>query len=118
MGIRNMVSAANRFVQFAREHRRSTLQGEADDTNKAYASMVAALRELRQTTDKGVAFLRDTALDEDLGVATWAAFYLLPYDEPQATEILERIASAGIPRLSFGAQMTLREWRANRLIVE
>lgn len=113
-----MTSPESRFVQFAREHRRSTLEGVADDTNQAYASMVAALRELRQTPDKGVTFLRKVAVDDDLGVAAWAALYLLPYDESRAIEVLERIASSGIPRLGLNARMTLGEWRAGRLKVE
>jgi hypothetical protein len=80
--------------------------------------MVAALRELRLTPDKGVAFLQNVVANEDFGVAALAALYLLPYDPNRAIEVLEQIASAGIPRLSFRAEMTLQEWRGGRLRIE
>jgi len=111
-------SAESRFVKFAKEHRRSTLSGGSEETNLAYKNMIKALHEIRSTPDKGVNFLREVASEDDKGVAAWAALYLLPYDETKAIEVLEQVASLGVPRLSFGARITLSEWKAGRLKVD
>jgi len=113
-----MVEAYQRFLNAARQHGVSTLEGDAKETNQAYEYIIAALRELRQTPDKGVPFLSGLLSDDDPSVATWASLFMLPFDEPKASRALERVAESGIPRFALNARMTLREWQAGRLNIE
>ena len=106
------------FVEAARDHGRATLAGTSREANLAYDIAVGALRELRKADDEGVSVLLAHLQDEDLSVVSWSALYLLPYQETQATEALERVTQSGQPRIGFAAEMTLREWRAGRLKVE
>ena len=108
----------DQFARSAKDHTRHTLEGNAKETNSAYESLVEAVRKLRSTENGGVEFFRKASTSEDLGIAAWAALYLLRDDEQHAIAALERVASAGVPRLSFGARMTLKEWRAGRLTVD
>ena len=107
-----------RFIEFAREHGRATLSGTARETNKAYDNAITALRELRQTPDKGVSALIRHLQDDDLSVVNWSALCLLPFRELEAVAALERVARSGQRHTGFAAEMTLREWGAGRLKVE
>jgi hypothetical protein len=113
-----MNGAEEQFLQSARQHGVSTLKGDTKSTNNAYASLVAALQELRSSSDKGVKFLHGLLSNSDPSVAIWAALFLLPFDERSATEALARVADSGVPRFAFDARVTLQEWRAGRLVVE
>ena len=113
-----MTEVEDRFVDAARKHGLGTREGNPRMTNKAYDDLIVALREIRRTPDKGVAFLIGQLNNDDASVVTWAGLYLLPFREKEASHALERVASQGIPRMSFDADMTLKEWRAGRLEVE
>jgi hypothetical protein len=113
-----MMNAENRFIDAARKHGLATREGDPSVANRAHDDLVTALQELRRTPDRGVAFLSDQLSNADASVVTWAALYLLPSKEKEASEALQRVAAQGLPRVSFGADMTLQEWRAGRLEVE
>lgn len=110
--------AERRFVEFAQEHGRSILSGTPRETNRAYDNVIVALRELRQTNDKGVSFLLGRLQDEDLSVVSWSALCLLPFRESEAVAALEKVALSGQRHTGFAADMTLKEWRAGRLKVD
>ncbi|MCK5750737.1 hypothetical protein [Oricola sp.] len=114
----NENSPEERFAKSASDHGRYTIEGNAPLVNRAYRSLVSALRELRSKPDKGVLFLKGLLSDNDPSVVVWAATYLLPFDEEEAIFALEKIADTGIPRLAFSAKVTLQEWKARRLSVE
>lgn len=113
-----MTEVEDRFVDAARKHGVATRESDPRSANRAYNDLVAALRELRRSPDKGVAFLSTQLDSNDTSVVIWAGLYLLPFKEKEASEALERVVTQGIPRMSFDANMTLKEWRAGRLEVE
>ena len=110
-----MSNAEERFIEFARQHGRATCEGDAPATNRAYKNLITALHEIKRTPDNGESFLLASLTNSDLSVVKWAALYLLPLREAEAVAALERVAGSGIPRIAFGAKMTLSEWRAGRL---
>jgi hypothetical protein len=113
-----MMSSEDRFIDAARTHGLATRQGNPVAANGAHDDLVLALQDLRRTPDRGVEFLRCELGNEDASVAAWAALYLLPFKEKEASEALQRVAAQDIPRISFGAEMVLQEWQAGRLEVE
>ena len=108
----------DRFIDAARRHGQATQSGEPNLANAAHSDLVAALREIRHSPDRGTKFLIGQLNSDDASVVTWAALYLLPDRENEASEALQRVAKLGLPRVSFGADMTLTEWRAGRLEVD
>ena len=113
-----MTEVEDRFIDAARKHGVATREGNSRQTNKTNKDLVLALRELRCSPDRGIGFLSVQLGSDDASVVSWAALYLLPFKEKEATEALERVVAQEIPRVSFGAGMTLKEWRAGRLKVE
>ncbi|MEY2927061.1 MAG: hypothetical protein RL367_1538, partial [Pseudomonadota bacterium] len=65
--------AQARFIEAAHQHGGLTREGDAGETNKADECLIAALRDLRNTPDKGEDFLAASLADDDLSVVTWAA---------------------------------------------
>jgi len=106
------------YVNAASRHGAETLEGDAAAVNKAYSELVRALSALRESPDKGVEFLSGLLSSEDLSVVTWAALHLLPFKGADAEVALERVSRSGLRLISFGAEVTLREWRAGRLKVD
>jgi hypothetical protein len=107
-----------RFSDAARRHGAHTLEGDAKRTNRAYKSLIGALKELREAPDHGVALLSDLLSDDDPSVGTWAALFLMPFDEPNASAALRKIAENGTSLVALGARVTFREWQAGRLRID
>ena len=112
------IASQDRFVEGAREHGLYTVEGDAPATNRAYKKIILALKELRETPDRGESFLASLLQSEDLSVVTWAALYLLPSNPEEAVKALQKVASEGKSLIAFDAEMTLKEWRAGRLKVD
>jgi len=112
------VSPQQKFIESARAHGKGTVEGDALTTNKAYKNLIIALRELRETPDRGDAFLATLLQDSDPSVATWAALHLLPTKSDQAIFTLQNVTKTAPSLIALGAEMTLREWQAGRLVVE
>lgn len=110
-----MQESKAQFSSAARMHGAGTLAGDSGATNLAYRSIVEALEDLRRAPDKGENCLRELLTDENPSVATWAAVFLLPFDEQSASAVLRRIAESGLPRVALDARITLREWEAGCL---
>jgi hypothetical protein len=108
----------DRFIEGARQHGEGTVEGNAPAANRAYKKLIAALREIRRTPDKGEAFLAKQLRSENPSVVTWSALHLLPYRQDEAVLALQRVAETGPPLIAFGAEMTLKEWRAGRLKID
>lgn len=89
--------------------------GDAPATNRAHKKLMSALREIRETPDKGASFLANQLRSENPSVVTWSALHLLPYRQDDAVLALQKVAETAPPLISFGAEMTLKEWRAGRL---
>jgi hypothetical protein len=108
----------DRFVEAAKEHGQGIVEGEPQKTNRAFDRVVSAIRDLRKSPDKGEEFLIGLLDEEDLSIVRAAATYLLPLREVEAVQALEKVARYGLPLIAFGAEMTLKEWRAGRLKVD
>jgi hypothetical protein len=106
------------FIEAAREHGQGIVEGDPQKTNRAYDRVVSAIRDLRKSPGKGEEFLIGLLDKEDLSIVRAAATYLLPLREVEAMQALERVAKGGLPLIAFGAEMTLKEWRAGRLKVD
>lgn len=68
--------------------------------------------------DKGENFLIGLLEGDDPSVVTWSALHLLPFRESEAVLALQKATEAAHPLIAFGAEMTLKEWRAGRLKVD
>jgi hypothetical protein len=118
LNIKMIIKVEERFVQATREHGRAIQLGNSSEANNAADIIASALLEIRRVDDRGESVLLKYLNDDDYSVVSWAALYLLPLREPEATAALERVAQSGQPRIGFAAKMTLREWRDGRLKVE
>ena len=106
------------FRESARRHGGFTIQGDARSANREQASIVAAVRLLRETPDKGARYLSQLLDDVDLSVVVWAALYLLPMDERRALAALTNASRSGRQLHALNAEMVMKEWEAGRLKVE
>jgi hypothetical protein len=106
------------FIEAARQHGIGTEEGNSKAANKAYFSLIEALRGLRALPDKGASFLEGLLSNSNPSVVTWAALYLLPYNENMARTALNSVVDLGLRLISFDARMTLKEWDAGRLHIE
>jgi hypothetical protein len=112
------ISSEELFVEGAYQHGEGTIEGDAPATNKAYKKLISALRELRKSPDKGEKFLTELLENENPSVVTWSALYLLPFKESKAVLALQKVVETAPPLIAFGAEMTLKGWRAGQLVVE
>lgn len=106
--LNNTASALVKFEEVATMHAEATEQGHYQTANKCYAIIAKAASFLKEKNE--IQKLSDFLEHNSAGVRIWAATYLLPYMESEGVRTLEKIAKEkGIH--SFGAEMTLREWR-------
>jgi len=111
-----MITTVEKFVKAAIDHGRYTEVGNPRACNKAYDRVIQALRELRASADHGESVLSEFLTHPNSSVRTWAATHLLTLQEALACAALEELASSVGPS-AFDAKMTLKEWRAGRLVV-
>ena len=100
-----------RYARAAKRHGEATASGDRPANTEA--DLIAAVyRELR--TRESQAALLDLLDNEDPGVRAWAGAHALGFAPERGEPTLADLAeSPGL--LGFGAEMTLREWRAGRL---
>ncbi|MDQ2772545.1 MAG: hypothetical protein M3Y54_18815 [Bacteroidota bacterium] len=112
-----MVSLSLLLEQYraaAFQHGQATERGDARTANKQYEQVMRAYRGIKQHGEEAMMHLGPLLKDDDFSVASWAAAHLLPYDEQQATTVLQHICKQpGI--VAFSAEMVLREWKNGRL---
>jgi hypothetical protein len=98
----------------AAEHGLATESGDYRAGNRAHERLAKAYRTLRERGPASQAKVLTLLKDSDVGVRAWAAAHALEFDPAAAEPVLTKLAAQ--PGLvGFGAQMTLREWRAGRL---
>jgi hypothetical protein len=112
------ISAQDRFIEATRQHGQSIVKGDASMANKAHKNIMLAVKEIRETLDRGESYFLSLLANEDTSVVKWAALYLLQSRQSEAEQALQKIAETGPPLIAFGAEMTLKEWRAGRLKVD
>ena len=99
-----------RYAEAARVHGEATVTGSHPANNEADL-IAAAYRELRR---RGSELCAPRPAGETEGVTAWAGAHALEFAPEQGEPVLAKLAeSPGL--LGFGAQITLREWRAGRL---
>ncbi len=100
-----------RYAEAARIHGEATITGSHPANNEA-DFIAATYRELRNRGSESA--LLGLLESDDAAVRAWAGAHALEFAPEQGEPVLVRIAeSPGL--LGFGAEMTLREWRAGRL---
>lgn len=107
------VEAERAFLDAVTEHGAFALSDHRR-ANSAFERSTQALAVLRQSPDRGRAFLSLHTQNVNEHVRLAAATYLLPLDESLAINVLESLATRP-PFVGINARMTLREWRAGRL---
>ena len=100
------------FEQAAIRHTKASETGDSKAANRSYVDLINAKEYLRRNHRSEL--LVNLLKHESKGVQIWAARYLLPVNETAATAVLEENSEGG-GILSFGAKMTLTEWRAGNL---
>lgn len=110
--IKNIEMALMLFEEAAIKHTEATEKGDYKAANKNYnivAKVIAFLKEHNE-----IHFLLKFLNHNSVGVKGWAATYLLPIEEKQAIEALEKITNEKGIR-SLAAETTLSEWRKGNL---
>jgi hypothetical protein len=110
--INNIEGAMSVFERAAIRHSEASENGNYEIANESYKELINAKEYLLQHDQMGL--LIELLEHESKAVRMWSARYLLPLNEPAATDALEQIAN-GTGILSFGAKMTLTEWKAGTL---
>ena len=100
-----------RYAEAAKVHGEATVTGSHPANNEADL-IAAAYRELRRRGSESALLVLLESKDD--GVTAWAGAHALEFAPEQGEPVLAKLAeSPGL--LGFGAQITLREWRAGRL---
>lgn len=100
------------FEEAAIAHDIATEKGDYKTANKSHAMIMNVINFLKEQNE--VISLLEFLNHPAEGVSAWAATYLLPVLEKEASNTLERIA-AGKGIRSFAAQITLKEWKKGNL---
>jgi len=112
VNIKNINTALEKFKDAAAKHTEATEQGDYKTANKCYGVIAKAVLFLKEQNE--IQQLSVFLNHNSIGVCVWAATYLLPVKEREATQLLEQIAG-GTGIHSFTANTTLREWRRGNL---
>ena len=99
-----------RYAEAARVHGEATVTGSHPANNEADL-IAAAYRELRRRGSESALLVLES---KDEGVTAWAGAHALEFAPEQGEPVLAKLTESPGP-LGFGAQITLREWRAGRL---
>jgi Domain of unknown function (DUF2019) len=104
------------YVEAAILHHDKLLAGDPKGSNRQHDRLIKAIRQIRNSADRGGAFLSSLLEHKNDSVRLWAAAHLLALDEKKAVKTLKVIA-ANTPswQLQTDAEMTLSEWKAGRL---
>jgi hypothetical protein len=100
------------YRQAAKEHSEATEKGEHVHANEAAELIALIYSEVRR---RGVqSKLLPLLFDASLGVQLWSASHALEFSSNDGEAVLRRLSAAG-GLVGLDAEMTLKEWRANRL---
>ncbi len=110
-----------KYFENAISHWQASDKGNYRVANRAYYELSKIYQQLSKDKKFAELFLKDMLQSEELSVQLWAATHSLGLNVNvnMAIETLERISQMekiGINR--FDAEMTLKEWKNNRLIVK
>jgi len=113
MAIRDEQTALKLFRSAATAHAAATETGEYKVGNRAQKQLMKALKWL--VANEATHLLHPLLDSSDVGPCTWAAAYLLAHQgDSNAEKALIKVAAEDNIH-GFGAEMTLKEWRAGRL---
>lgn len=112
MKIKDIKTALDTFEEACSIHAEATENGDYKTGNKAYKNIIKAVNYLKNEDE--LTSLKNYMTNPNIGVRLWSASYLLTFDEPAATKVLEDIANGpGIHSLT--AKTTLSEWKKGNL---
>ncbi len=103
-----------RYRTAAIAHLAHSAKGAYKKANPEAEIIAACYRELRGRGSRSQAALL-TLLDDEAGVQVWAGAHALEFAPDLAEPVLIEL-EAGESLAAFNARMTLREWRAGRLV--
>jgi hypothetical protein len=99
----------------ARVHLAHSAVGAYKKANPEAEIIAACYRELRGRGPRSQATLLTLLDDDDAAVRAWAASHALEFAPDLAEPVLIELEQGG-SLAAFSARMTLREWRAGRLV--
>lgn len=102
----------NAFEQAARRHSEAEVECNGRVCNRSYAKLIKVVSYLKENNSMDE--LRIFLKHENPGVRAWAATFLLPTNEKEASDVLSSLSKEGIHVLSYSAELTLREWRKTK----
>lgn len=115
MVIRNEQTAFERFCSAAATHAAATETGDYKIGNRAVKKMIEALKWL--VANDAIHLLYPLLDSPDVGPCGWAAAYLLAHrGDLNAKKALTKLAAEEDNTHGFGAEITLKEWQAGRLL--
>ena len=110
--IKDLSAAITLFKEAAAKQAQGTEIGNSKMANRNYDILINIINYLKQndSLDKLLELLED----QNVGVRIWAAAYLLPIHEKEATMVLKEIEK-GSDIHSLDAETTLSEWRRGNI---
>lgn len=110
--LNNLETALIQFEEAASKHANATEHGDYKSANKNYAIITKVILFLKEQNE--IRKLSNFLNHNSIGVRIWAATYLLPILEDEASQVLDQISrKSGIHSLT--AKTTLSEWRKGNL---
>lgn len=109
-----------KYIEYATIHRQASDEGNYRITNRAYRELSNIYHSISRDKQYAELFLKDMLLSENVGVQLWAATHSLGLQVNlnmaiETLEVISQMEKIGIIRLS--AEMTLKQWKKNKLIV-
>ncbi len=104
------------YRDLAFAHGQATNAGDHKAANRNHDKLVALVPKIRAFGSEGHAALLALLKDQDDAVVCWAATHVLPFDEKQATAVLDDLSKKRGP-MGFNAKMVLQQWRKGQLIL-
>ena len=102
------------YAAAAIAHREATESGDSRKANRNSDRIAAAYRGLREMGPEAQSQLLPLLDHSDSGVRAWAGAHALEFAPEPGARALSSLAKQG-DITGFGAEMTLREWKAGRL---
>lgn len=101
------------FIDFSEQHGYWADVGNTGKINEYHDNLIETIKSIRNN-DPELTILVPLLQHENDSVKSWAATYLLPYNESESIAVLENI-SRKKGWIAFSAEMVLKEWRKGRL---
>ncbi len=110
--MKDLENALTKFETAAENHEKASETGDYKTGNKNYKELIKAVNYLKAQNE--ILLLSKFFDHSSVGVRIWAATYMLPIKEDEATKVLENIAKEDNFH-AFTAKLTLQEWQKGNL---